>query len=187
MHAVRLTALVIFGVLLLVPPVGALRSVPAVAQEVKPLPAAECNDVRRALEDGLPIGPGFRRLEFEFPPNGMGLKGRICRLLTVGSGVHFEGPEIRTMVDMHAHLKAALTLAGWRETEETRKFTERSVAGRDVFALYKNNAICVSTVLIGMTPGYSPTSDVKKNDQIYLGALSPFQREWWIAVDCFHL
>ena len=175
------------ALLLAAPTVGALRAVPAIAQEVKPLPAAECNEVRTALEDGLPVGPGFRRMEFEFPPNQMGIKGRICRLLTVGSGAHFEGPEIRTLIDMNAHIKAALTLAGWRETKETKRFTERSVAGRDVFALFKKNSICVSTILIGMTPGYEPTSDVKKNDNIYLGALNPFEREWWIAIDCFHL
>lgn len=162
--------------LLAAPTVGALRAVPAIAQEVEPLPAAECNEVRTALEDGLPVGPGFRRMEFEFPPNQMGIKGRICRLLTVGSGAHFEGPEIRTLIDMNAHIKAALTLAGWRETKETKRFTERSVAGRDVFALFKKNSICVSTILIGMTPGYEPTSDVKKNDNIYLGALNPFER-----------
>jgi hypothetical protein len=173
--------------LLAAPTVGALRAVPAIAQEVKPLPAAECNEVRTALEDGLPVGPGFRRMEFEFPPNQMGIKGRICRLLTVGSGAHFEGPEIRTLIDMNAHIKAALTLAGWRETKETKRFTERSVAGRDVFALFKKNSIGVSTILIGMTPGYEPSSDVKKNDNIYLGALNPFEREWWIAIDCFHL
>ena len=117
------------------PPVGALRSLPARAQLVKPLPGAECNEVRNALEDGLPVGPGFRRLELEFPPNEFGIKGRICRLLTVGSGAYFEGPQIHTLVDMHAHLKAALTLAGWVETKETQKFAERSVAGRDVFAV----------------------------------------------------
>lgn len=169
------------------PPVGALRALPARAQLVKPLPGAECNEVRNALEDGLPVGPGFRRMELEFPPNEFGIKGRICRLLTVGSGAHFEGPEIRTLVDMHAHIKAALTLAGWIETKETRKFAERSVAGRDVFALYKSNAICVSTILIGMTPGYQPGTDVKDNGNIYLGALYPYEREWWVAVDCFHL
>ena len=169
------------------PPVGALRSLPAKAQLVKPLPASECNEVRKVLEDGLPVGPGFRRMEFEFPPNEFGIKGRICRLLTVGSGAHFEGPQIRTLVDMHAHIKAALTLGGWRETQETRKFTERSVAGRDVFALYKNNAICVSTILIGMAPGFQPGSDVKGEGHVYLGALFPYEREWWIAIDCFHL
>ncbi|MEK9755294.1 MAG: hypothetical protein VW338_19055, partial [Rhodospirillaceae bacterium] len=89
----------------------------AVMKLVKPLPAAECNEVRNALEDGLPVGPGFRRLELEFLPNKFGIKGRICRLLTVGSGAYFEGPQIRTLVDMHAHLKAALTLAGWVETK----------------------------------------------------------------------
>jgi len=188
MRGVQFIFLVILAVLLLAaPPVGALRIIPATAQEVKPLPAAECNEVRTALEDGLPVGPGFRRMEFEFPPNEIGIKGRICRLLTVGSGAHFEGPKIRTLVDMHAHIKAALTLAGWRETKETKRFTERSAAGRDVFALFKNNAICVSTILIGMTPGYEPTSDVKEQNNIYLGALNPFEREWWIALDCFHL
>lgn len=169
------------------PPVGALRPLPANVQLVKPLPGSECNEVRTALEDGLPVGPGFRRMELEFPPNEFGIKGRICRLLTVVSGVYFEGPEIRTLVDMHAHLKAALTIAGRVETKETARFAERSVSGRDVFALFKNNAICVSTILIGMTPGYKPGTDVKEGSNVYLGALLPYEREWWIAVDCFHL
>lgn len=113
MWALQLILPGLLAVLLLAAPtVGALRAVPAIAQEVEPLPAAECNEVRTALEDGLPVGPGFRRMEFEFPPNQMGIKGRICRLLTVGSGAHFEGPEIRTLIDMNAHIKAALTLAG---------------------------------------------------------------------------
>jgi len=38
-----------------------------------------------------------------------------------------------------------------------------------------------------MTQGYKPGSDVKEGANVYLGALLPYEREWWIAVDCFHL
>ena len=54
--------------LLAAPTVGALRAVPAIAQEVEPLPAAECNEVRTALEDGLPVGPGFDGWNSNFRP-----------------------------------------------------------------------------------------------------------------------
>lgn len=162
-------------------------SAAAAAQVVAPLAAAECDLVRQTLEDALPIAPGFRRREFEFPANDFGIKGRICRLLTVASGAQFEGPEIRTMIDMHAHIQAALNVTGWQETEATRRFTERSVAGRDVFAVAKGDAICVSTVLIGLSPGYDPGAEVRKTGAVYLGALLPFEREWWITVDCFSL
>ncbi len=159
----------------------------AATQEVMPLAVPDCDVVRQTLEDALPIGPGFRRREFEFPANDTGIKGRICRLVTVASGAQFEGPKIRTMIDMHAHIQAALNVTGWQETEETRRFTERTVAGRDVFAVAKDNAICVSTVLIGLSPGYDPGDEVRISGAVYLGALLPFEREWWITVDCFTL
>lgn len=62
MRCLRILGLAISGVLILVPPVVALRVLPAIAQEVKPLPVAACNQVRAPLEDGLPVGPGFRRM-----------------------------------------------------------------------------------------------------------------------------
>jgi len=154
---------------------------------VTALPHAECADVRKALEDGIPIEPAFRQMEYEFPANEHGIKGRLCRLHAVGSGAHIEGAQIRSLADMHAFIKASLEQAGWRETEETKRFVDRSQSGKDVFALFKKNAICVATTLIGLVPGYVPTTDVKSDGQIYLGSLFPYEREWWIAVDCFHL
>jgi len=156
-------------------------------KRVTALPQSECADVRKALEDGIPIEPAFRQMEYEFPTNEHGIKGRLCRLHSVGSGAHIEGAQIRSLADMHAFIKASLEHAGWRETAETKRFVDRSQSGKDVFALFKNNAICVATTLVSPAPGYIPTTDVKSDGQIYLGSLFPYEREWWIAVDCFHL
>ena len=156
-------------------------------KRVTALPHSECADVRRALEDGIPIEPAFRQMEYEFPANEHGIKGRLCRLHSVGSGAHVEGAQIRSLADMHAFIQASLEHAGWRETEETKRFIDRSQSGKDVFALFKNNAICVATTLVSPAPGYIPTTDVKSDGQVYLGSLFPYEREWWIAVDCFHL
>jgi hypothetical protein len=164
-----------------------LAQTSAQEQIVRALPASECGEVRQTLEQGVPIGPGFRRVIFEFPPNDYGIKGSICRLVTVGSGAYIENRKIRALADLHAYIKAALEQAGWVETEETQRFKDRSASGKDVFALYKNNAICVTTILINTVPGFEPDSDVKDGDRIYLGALYPYERDWWIAVDCFHL
>ena len=155
--------------------------------EVFALPSSECNQVRQALEDGVPIGPGFRKMEFEFPPNAMGITGRLCRLMTMGSGAHIEGQNIRALADMHAFVRGTLEQHGWRETQDTKPFRDRSRSGRDVFALFKNNAICVSTIEIGMVPGYVPGTSAKENKRIHLGALYPYERDWWLTVDCFHL
>jgi len=167
--------------------VGGLLHANVLEKRVTALPHAECAEVRTALEDGIPIEPGFRQLEYEFPDNEHGIKGRLCRLHAVGSGAHIEGAQIRSLADMHAFLKASLEQAGWRETKETKRFVDRSQSGKDVFALFKNNAICVATTLISLVPGYIPTTDVKTDGQVYLGSLFPYEREWWIAVDCFHL
>jgi hypothetical protein len=156
-------------------------------QSVSALPQAECSEVRKGLEDGVPILPGFRQLEYEFAPNVHGIKGRLCRLHAVGSGAHMENTRIRSLADMHAFIEASLEHIGWIETIETERFKDRSQSGKDVFALFKNNAICVTTILISPAPGYIPTPDTKSNKQVHLGALYPYEREWWVAVDCFHL
>ncbi len=165
---------------------GSLRA-NILEKKVTALPYSECADVRKALEDGIPIEPAFRQMEYEFPDNEHGIQGRLCRLHAVGSGAHIEGAQIRSLADMHAFIKASMEHAGWRETDETKRFVDRSQSGKDVFALFKNNAICVATTLVSLAPGYVPTTDVKSDGQIYLGSLFPYEREWWIAVDCFHL
>jgi len=157
------------------------------SKAVTALPHAECADVRHALEDGIPIEPAFRQMEYEFPENPQNIKGGLCRLKMVSSGTYIENTQIRSLADMHAFIKASLERGGWRETEETRRFVDRSQSGKDVFALFKNNAICVATTLISPVPGYVPTSNVKADEHVYLGSLFPYEREWWISVDCFHL
>jgi len=156
-------------------------------QSVSALPQAECAEVRNGLEDGVPILPGFRQFEYEFAPNVHGITGRLCRLHAIGSGAHMESARIRSLAEMHAFIQASLEHIGWRQTPETERFTDRSQSGKDVFALFKNNAICVTTILISPAPGYIPSPDTKTDDQVYLGALYPYEREWWVAVDCFQL
>ncbi len=156
-------------------------------QTVSALPQAECAEVRRGLEDGVPILPGFRQFEYEFSPNIHGIKGRLCRLHAIGSGAHMESVQIRSLADMHAFIESSLGHIGWRKTKETERFTDRSQPGKDVFALFKNNALCVTTILISPAPGYVPSPDTKSEDSVHLGALYPYEREWWVAVDCFHL
>jgi len=154
---------------------------------VRALPASECNEVRTLLEQGVPIGPGFRRMLFEFPPNDLGISGGLCRLQTVGSGAYMESQNITTLADMSAYVKTSLMQGGWRPTQETEEFRDTSQVGKDVFALYKNNAICVSSIQIGVVEGYIPDTSVKEEGRIFLGALFPYERDWWIAVDCFTL
>lgn len=156
------------------------------AEAVVALPAAECREVRQALETYVPIAPGFRQIEMPFPKNQEGITGNLCRLVAVGTGIHIENERIRTLQDMQAYLKGALTETGWEETDQTKRFAGRSKHGRDVFALTRNNAICVATVQVDMVPTIDPPKAALDNGQVYLGSLQPHQREWWIAVDCFH-
>ena len=160
---------------------------PLAAEPVKPLADAECDDVRRGIEWSVPFGPGFRRLEFEFPKNDLGIEGKVCRLLTLGTGIHMESSRIRSLKDMRDHISGALRVLGWRETGQTARFTEKSTHGRAVFALSKAGNICVSTIVIGVVEGIEPDADAIRDGKIHLGALKPYQREWWISVDCFQI
>ena len=133
-----------------------LVAVPAWSEPVEPLKPEDCDRVRRGLEDGLPFGPGFRRMEVEFPNNDKGIEGQVCRLLTLGTGVHMEGPKIRSLKAMGQLVRDALGARGWAETVETAKFAETSSPGRQVFALSRKNAICVTTVVIDGVRGIAP-------------------------------
>lgn len=163
-----------------------IASKPAFAEAVVALPGSECREVRKTLETYVPIAPGFRQLEMPFPENEEGIKGTLCRLVAVGTGIHVENERIRTLKDMQRYLRAALKEADWRETDQTKRFAGKSKHGRHVFALTRNNAICVSTIQIGMVPGADANKAALDDGTIYLGSLKPHQREWWIAVDCFH-
>ena len=154
---------------------------------MKPLADAECDDVRRGIEWSVPFGPGFRRLEFEFPKNDLGIEGKVCRLLTLGTGIHMESSKIRSLKDMRDHISGALSVLGWGETGQTARFTEKSTHGRAVFALHKSGNICVSTIVIGVVEGVEPDAAAIKDGKVLLGALKPYQREWWISVDCFQV
>lgn len=158
----------------------------AAAETVVALPGAECREVRATLEMYVPIAPGFRQLEMPFPENEEKIQGTLCRLVAVGTGVHVENERIRTLKDMQGYVKGAMTEAGWRETEQTKRFAGRSKHGRHVFAVTRNNAICVSTIQVDMVPGVEPPRGALEDGTIYLGSLKPHQREWWMAVDCFH-
>ena len=50
----------------------------AKADTAKPLPPQDCQSLRLALESNLPFGPGFRRLEVQFPKNSQDLEGHVC-------------------------------------------------------------------------------------------------------------
>jgi hypothetical protein len=156
------------------------------AETVVALPGAECRDVRNTLELYVPIAPGFRQLDMPFPENEEKIEGTLCRLVAVGTGVHVENERVRTLKDMQGYIKSALTEAGWRETEQTKRFAGRSKHGRHVFAMTRNNAICVTTIQVGMVPGVEPSRGALDDGTIYLGSLKPHEREWWVAVDCFH-
>ncbi len=155
------------------------------AEMVKPLPGKDCKRARLALENGLPFGPGFRRLEVEFPKNKRGIEGHVCRLLTMGTGVHMEGYGINSLKDMRTKVMAALVAAGLEETSETARFSEKSKTGREVFALYKDNALCVTTIVVGLVNGATPAAEAVKDGKVMLSKVKPHQREWWVSIDCF--
>ncbi len=156
------------------------------AETVVALPGAECKEVRATLELYVPIAPGFRQLQMPFPDNEEKIEGSLCRLVAVGTGVHVENERVRTLKDMQRYVKGALLEAGWQETAQTERFKGRSKHGRDVFALTRNNAICVTTIQVGMVPGIDAPRAAMEDGTVYLGSLKPHQREWWVAVDCFH-
>jgi len=165
--------------------IGALLLGGAAAEMVMPLPGKDCKRARVALENGLPFGPGFRRLEVEFPKNSRGIEGHVCRLLTMGTGVHMEGYGIQSLTDMRAKVMAALVAGGLKETPETARFSEKSRPGREVFALYRDNALCVTTIVVGLVDGVTPAPAAIKDGKVMLSKVMPHQREWWVSVDCF--
>ena len=155
------------------------------AEMVKPLPGKDCKRARVALENGLPFGPGFRRLEVEFPKNKRGIEGHVCRLLTMGTGAHMEGYGIHSLKDMRSKVMQALKGAGMEETAETALFSEKSKHGRETFALYKDNTLCVTTIVVGLVNGATPAAAAIKDGKVMLSKVMPYQREWWVSVDCF--
>ncbi|MBT3305489.1 MAG: hypothetical protein HN377_03305 [Alphaproteobacteria bacterium] len=159
----------------------------AMAEMSKPLPAKDCQRLRLALEGNLPFGPGFRRLSVKFPKNSQDIEGHVCRLLTMGTGAHMEGFGIASLKDMRGKVYGALTAAGLAATPDMARFNETSKHGREVFALYKDNAMCVTTIVVGVVPGVTPGAGAMKDGKVRLSKLKPHQREWWISIDCFTL
>lgn len=162
-----------------------LMAATAGAEPAKPLAPEDCKRVRLALEQRLPFGPGFRRFEVEFPKNDNNIEGHVCRLLTMGTGAHMEGFGIGSLSDMRTKVMAALNAGGWTENAETGRFSEKSTHGREVFALFRNNALCVTTIVVGMVDGAIPAASAVKDGKVMLSKIKPHQREWWISIDCF--
>lgn len=156
------------------------------ADTVVALPKSECAEIRATLEADVPIAPGFRQLNMKFPKNQEGIRGSLCRLVAVGTGIHVENEQVRTLQDLQMHIRNALSEEDWLETEQTQRFTGKSKHGRHVFAMTRNNAICVTTIQVTMIPGIDPPKAAYDDGTIFLGSLKPHEREWWIAVDCFH-
>jgi len=99
------------------------------AEMVKPLPGKDCKWARVALENGLPFGPGFRRLEVEFPKNKRGIEGHVCRLLTMGTGAHMEGYGIHSLKDMRSKVMQALKGRVWRKPLKPHCFRRNPSTG----------------------------------------------------------
>ncbi len=166
---------------------GVFGVIGARAETARPLPPQDCQSLRLALEANLPFGPGFRRLEVQFPKNNLDLDGHVCRLLTMGTGAHMEGYGIGSFKDMRDKILGALSAAGLKATAEMAQFRESSKPGREVFALFKDNAVCVTTIVVGIVPGAVPAANAIKAGKVLLSKLKPHQREWWISIDCFTL
>lgn len=175
-----------FAIIALMMLMPMLLTKPVQADTVVALPKSECREIRHTLEKYVPIAPGFRQLNMKFPTNPEGIKGSLCRLVSVGTGIHMENEQVRTLQDLQAHIRAALKEEDWLETEQTQRFTGKSGHGRHVFAVTRNNAICVTTIQVSMIPGIDAPKAAFDNGTVFLGSLQPHQREWWVAVDCFH-
>ena len=109
--------------------IAVLTAATAATEPAKPLAPEDCQRVRLALEERLPFGPGFRRLEVEFPKNDNNIEGHVCRLLTMGTGAHMEGFGIESLTDMRTKVMAALNAGGWTENAETGRFAENRRTG----------------------------------------------------------
>ncbi len=48
----------------------------------------------------------------KFPKTPRGL-GSLCRLVAVGTGIHVENEQVRTLQDLQAHIRAALKEEDW--------------------------------------------------------------------------
>ena len=101
--------------------------------------------------------------------------------------MHMECYGIQSFKDMSDKVRGALTAAGLKATPEMAQFRETSKHGREVFALFKDNAVCVTTIVVGMVPGTIPAAIAIKSGKVLLSKLKPHQREWWISIDCFTL
>jgi len=98
-----------------------------------------------------------------------------------------EGYGIQSLKDMRTKVQAALVSAGLEKTPETARFSEKSTHGRGGFALYRDNALCVTTIVVGLVNGVIPAAGAIKDGKVMLSKVKPHQREWWISVDCFTL
>ena len=49
----------------------------------------------------------------------------------------------------------------------------------------KDQAVCVTTIVIDVVKGIAPMIEAYKDGKILLSKLRPHQREWWVSIDCF--
>lgn len=150
--------------------------------EAHPLTPTECASVRELLEGGVPIGPGWRMFESDFPPNSPLVTGRFCRLLTMGTGEHMEGMKVRALSDLRDFAAGALRAGGWARGRFSEKFRAEEGPGRAVFALEKGRALCQVTMLAHPVRA---SGGKKQAEAGGLAALPPHERAYWISVDCF--
>ena len=153
------------------------------SHETHPLTRNECAAVREMLEEGVPIGPGWRMFESAFEPGAQGVSGRFCRLLAVGTGEHMEGMKVRSAADIADYVAGTLRKADWAEGSFARRFRAEG-QGRRVFALEKGRAVCRVTLLSHPVRAVAG-QDAKKGDKNAPASLAPHQRAYWVGVDCF--
>jgi len=160
---------------------------PARAGAVLALAPEQCQAVRAALERALPISAGFRMAEEGFEDRAFSLRGTRCRLMMKVTGYAVErmgeGPGLRGFGNLRAAVEDALKARGWRLTQDLLKYMADGPTGT-AFAYGRRGAVCrvsihVEPLVKGACPKDEPI-DLYGNCE-----LKPWERGYFIAVDCF--
>ena len=137
------------------------------ADTVVALPKSECREVRHTLEKYVPIAPGFRQLDMKFPKNPEGIKGTLCRLVSVGTGIHMENEQVRTCRTYKRTSAQRSKKKTGKKPSKPNVSAAKSSHGRHVFAMTRNNAICVTTIQVSMIPGIDTPKAAYDNGTIF--------------------
>ena len=160
---------------------------PARAGAVLALAPEQCRAVRTALERALPISAGFRMAEEGFEDRALSLRGTRCRLMMKVTGYSIEssgeGPGLRGFGDLRTAIEEALKAKGWRDTPDLLRYMADGPTGT-AFAYGRGGAVCrvsihVESLVKGACPADEPI-DLYGNC-----GLEPWERGYFIAVDCF--